>query len=97
MSGRTKQVVVELFGVVRKLAGTAEVELDLEPAATVGDALRALAASHPDLKGPVIDPEGWSLTPHFFLNLDGRETVREFGFQPEPGARLLLMSAIVGG
>ena len=97
MSGRTKQVVVELFGVVRKLAGTAEVELDLEPAATVSDALRALAASCPALEGAVIDAEGGSLMPHFLLNLDGRETVREFDLQPQPGARLLLMSAIVGG
>ena len=90
-------MVVELFGVARKVAGSAEVELALEPAATVGDALRALATAYPDLEGPVIDPEEWSLMPHFLLNLDGRETVRDFGLQPEPGARLLLMSAIVGG
>ncbi len=35
--------------------------------------------------------------PHFFLSLDGRETARELDLEPQPGARLLPMSAIVGG
>lgn len=97
MDERTKRLVVELFGAARKVTGVAEVELELEPAATVSDALRALAAAHPQLIGPIIDPDSWSMMPHFFLNLDGRETIWEYDRVPQPGARLLLMSAIVGG
>ena len=97
VSAETKRVVVELFGAARKVAGVAEVELELALAATVRDTMRALAAIHSALSGTVIDPESCALKPHFFLNLDGRETIREYDFAPRHGARLLLMSAIVGG
>ncbi len=97
MSVQDKRLVVELFGPATRIAGVTEVELELAKSATFRDMMRALATSYPDMRGPVIDPGSWSLTPHFFLSLEGRETIREYDREPQPGARLLLMSAIVGG
>ena len=88
---------MELFDSARKIAGVAEVELELAAAATVSDMLRALAAAHPDLRGPVIDPEDWSARPYILLNLDGKETIEDGDLELPPGARVLLMSALAGG
>jgi molybdopterin synthase catalytic subunit len=44
-------VVVRLFGPAREAAGTDRVEVALAEGATAGDALAALAAAHPDVRG----------------------------------------------
>ncbi|MDP6574585.1 MAG: MoaD/ThiS family protein [Rhodospirillales bacterium] len=97
MSKRIKQLVTEFFGPAREITGVAEVELDLETTASARDLLRALAASYPALKGPIIDPEGWSTAPYILMNLDGRETIQNYDLELQPGARVLLMSALAGG
>ena len=97
MGGQRKRLVVELFDSARRIAGASQVELELEATATVRDMLRALAASHPALLGPIIDPEEWSTRPHILLNLDGRETIRNYDLALPSGARVVLMSALAGG
>ncbi|MDP7242378.1 MAG: MoaD/ThiS family protein [Rhodospirillales bacterium] len=92
-----KRLVVELFDSARRIASVAEVELELEEEATVRDMLRALATSYPALRGPVIDPEGWSARPYILLNLDGKETIEDDDLELPHRARVLLMSALAGG
>lgn len=97
MSREATRLVVELYGVARELAGVREVELQLAAGGTIREALRVLAASHPLLMGPIIDPATWTVGPQFILNLEGRETVHDYDLEPREGARLLLISALVGG
>lgn len=46
-----RSVVVRLFGPAREAAGTDRVELTLPAGATASDALAALGASHPGVRG----------------------------------------------
>lgn len=92
-----KTLVVEFYGLAREIAHVSEVELELVAEATVREALRVLARSYPGLVGPIIEAGSWTIGPHFLLNLDGKETVDNYEFQPGHGARLLLMSALAGG
>ena len=97
MSEQMKRLVAEFFGPAREIAGVAEVELELKARATAKDMLRALAASYPSLRGPVIDPESWSTAPYILMNLDGRQTIEDGDFELPSGSRVLLMSALAGG
>jgi molybdopterin synthase catalytic subunit len=40
----------EAFGVLRRLAGAERIEIDLDGAATIGDAIEALASRRPELR-----------------------------------------------
>ena len=72
---------IELFGIARARAGTAT--LDVE-AATLGDALAALAARGLDLE-------------HFRFSLNGAEFVSDPGLALAPADTLVVMGAQVGG
>lgn len=48
----------KLFADLAERAGTDEVSVDPGPDATVGDALDALLAEHPDLEERVLDSDG---------------------------------------
>jgi molybdopterin converting factor small subunit len=85
-------VVVEFFGIPRARAGRAELGVE---AKTVGEALAAVEAACPDLKG--LRRADGRLAPQYLLSLAGREFVTEPGQPLRPGDRLLLLSADAGG
>jgi hypothetical protein len=85
------RVIVELFGVPRLRAGVAEVALE---AATLADLLAGLADRFPALS--LRTPDG-RLSPHYRLSLDGQRFLDDLDEALPPGARVLLLSADVGG
>jgi molybdopterin synthase sulfur carrier subunit len=48
----------KLFANLAEVAGDREVSVDVDDGATVGDALDALFAAHPDLESEVLDDDG---------------------------------------
>jgi molybdopterin converting factor small subunit len=86
------EVIVEFFGVLRARAGVPEMAV---AAATVGEALAAVAAACPALAG-VRRADG-SLAPQYLLSLDGQRFVTDLAQPLRPGDRLLLLSADAGG
>lgn len=88
---------IELFGVPRLLAGTSAVPLDLPAAATLADAIEALAASSPPLIGRVVRQDRRSLTPGYVMCRDSREFLRDLDAPIQPGDCLLLFAAAAGG
>ncbi len=85
-------ITVELYEVARRLAGVAEVELQ---ATTLREALIALAARHPALEPDVV--RDGALAPHWRAGLGGRTWIEDADHPLEPGDRVVLVSAIVGG
>ena len=66
-----------------------------EPAGTVAEVLAALETACPQLNGLRTSDGG--LSPHYLLSLDGREFLGDLGYRLQPGDRLLLLTADVGG
>ncbi len=85
-------MTIELYGTARLRAGVANVSV---PARSVGDALRALAASCPSLAGTII--VGVTIHPAFRLSLNGERFVSDPSTALADGDCLLLLSADVGG
>ncbi|MHC4954520.1 MAG: MoaD/ThiS family protein [Planctomycetota bacterium] len=85
-------VRVEFFGVARARAGVASIDVD---AATLGEALLAAVARHPDLAGEVIS--GDRPADGYLVSLDGERFLNDPTLALAPGARLLLLSAHAGG
>jgi molybdopterin converting factor small subunit len=83
---------VELFGVPRLRARTGCLEVE---AASVGEALRALAGACPALDGTVIHGRG--VHPAYRLNLNGERFVESAEMPLNDGDTLLLLAADVGG
>lgn len=88
---------VELFGVARLRAKTAEVSLELPQDATLAHVFLALAERLPALVGAVIAPEKDSLTSGHACNINGRDFVRSPGAKVNPGDRIFIVSADAGG
>lgn len=90
----------KLFANLAETAGQREVEVDVEPGDTFGDAVNALLETHPELREEVLDEDG-DLREHIrvlrnshnpFVRDDGYETVLEEGddlamFPPVSGGR----------
>ncbi len=91
------RVTVEVFGIVRDLVGGPTVELELPEPGTAGQALLALAARHPRLVGPVLEPDGAAPNPHYLLNLEGRRFLQDLEEPLPEGSHLLLLAAPAGG
>ena len=83
---------VELYEGARQIAGVSA--LDVE-ARTLGDALDAVRAAHPQLEPRVLVPGG--LAPHWRVSVGGRQFVEDPATPLEPGETLLLVSALAGG
>ncbi len=83
---------VELYEGARQIAGVAA--LDVE-ARTLGDALDAVRAAHPQLEPRVLVPGG--LAPHWRVSVGGRQFVEDPTTTLEPGETLLVVSALAGG
>lgn len=88
----TPRVRVEFYEGARQRAGTAEVEVR---AATLGEALLALAACCPGLVPDVIT--GNRLAPHWRASINGRRFVEAPHTPLADGDALLLLSALAGG
>jgi hypothetical protein len=86
------QVTIEFYGIPRQRAGRAELGVT---AATVADALAAVAAACPGLRA--LRTTDGRLAPHYLLSLDGERFLTEPGESLPPGSRLLLLSADAGG
>jgi hypothetical protein len=87
------RVAFELYGVARLRAGVAGLAVE---AATLGEALDALARERPELAGAVIGPGG-ALHPAYRISLDGRRFLDDPAEPLPDPACLLLLSADVGG
>lgn len=88
---------VELLGVARLRAKTAEVFLVLPANATLSHVFLALAERLPALVGTVITPERNSLTSGHACNINGLNFVRNPGVRVNPGDRVFVISADAGG
>lgn len=88
---------VELFGVARLRAKTAEVSIALPQDATLAHVFLALAERLPNLVGSVITPERNSLTRGHACNINGLDFVRNPSVKVNPGDRIFIISADAGG
>ena len=83
---------VELYEGARQIAGVASVDVE---AATLGEALDAVRALHPQLEPRVLVPGG--LAPHWRASLGGKRFVEDPQTPLEAGECVLLVSALAGG
>lgn len=90
-------LVVELFGPARFITKKKNVEVEVGEGANFRDVVVALLKEAPELLGQIIDADkGELLEPNMFF-LNGRRAVRDFAEKPEPGDRISLLFAAVGG
>jgi molybdopterin-guanine dinucleotide biosynthesis protein A len=94
---RSVSCTVELFGVARLLARTAEVSLALPQEATLAQVFWALAERLPTLVGPVITPDRNNLTSGYACNINGQDFVRNPSTRVNPGDSILIISSDAGG
>ena len=85
-------ITVELYGIPRLRAGAGRVGVD---AATVAEAVAALAAAAPGLAGSVL--AGGRVLPDYLLSLNGDRFVSDPATPLADGDVLLLLSADAGG
>ena len=85
-------VRIELFEGARRIAAVAAVDVE---AATLGEALAALEARHPEL-APRVVCDG-RLAPHWRASLRGDRFVEDPATALEDGDTILLVSALAGG
>jgi hypothetical protein len=65
------------------------------PTGTIAELLTAVEQSCPGLAG-LCQADG-RLSPHYLLSVDGQRFVTDMKYQPQPGEKLLLLSADAGG
>ncbi|WP_135823908.1 ubiquitin-like small modifier protein 1 [Halorussus ruber] len=87
----------KLFADLAEVAGGKEIEVEAEPGETVGDALSALVAEHPDLKDRIYE-EG-DLREHINVLRNGTNVHTEEGLETElqSGDELALFPPVSGG
>jgi molybdopterin converting factor small subunit len=85
-------VTIELYGVPRLKAGIARLSVE---AASVAEALAALAGECPALRGTVL--EGREVSPAYRLSVNGERFVTDPAAPLADGDALILLSADVGG
>ncbi len=88
----------KLFADVAEAAGEREVSVDVDEDATVGDAVEALVAAHPDLRGRVRGEDG-DVRPDVNVLHNGTDVRNESGLETpvEPGDELALFPPVSGG
>lgn len=89
---------VRLFATLRQVAGTKEVEVDLEAGETVGHALKRLVELHPNLKERIFDERG-DLQRSIIILLKGRNIRLEEGLDTVlgEGDYLAIFPPVAGG
>jgi molybdopterin converting factor small subunit len=85
-------ITIEFFGIPRQRAGCAQATLCGQ---TVDEALAAIEASYPNLRG-LRRPDG-GVAAQYLLSLNGKSFLSDPAQRLEPGSRLLLLSADAGG
>lgn len=85
-------ITIELYEMARQIAGVREVSVE---AATLRQALAALAAAHPELEPDVL--RGDELAPAWRAGLHGRTWITDADAPLTDGDRIMLVSAIAGG
>ena len=88
---------IEVYGVSLPNAGQRQIDLELEPEATLGDILAALARKAPALAGRVLGSDGRSLRPPYVMNTNGLAYVEDFNVRAKAGDRILLLAPPAGG
>ena len=91
---------VELFGVARLKANTAQVPLVLRAEAKLKDALAALAAACPQLVGPVLSSDkvgSPALLSGYACNVNGKHFTKDAHTPIQAGDSLLIISSDAGG
>jgi len=93
------KISIQFSGVARAIVKAQTVDFEVEPGATYTDVVRKLSEAYPQLTGVVIDSDGKSLLSANMFSMDGEEMIQPDQMEqaPAPGARLMLMSIIVGG
>lgn len=89
----------KLFANLAEDAGEKEVEIDVEPGDTVGDAVEALFDRHPELREAVLDDAG-EIRDHIrVLRNDRNPFEEEAGYETvlEPDDDLALFPPVSGG
>lgn len=87
-------VRIEFFGIARRRAGTAKVELPVDSPLPLGTVLKTLRDRFPALGAECID--GTRLRPGYVTNLDG-QFVEDPTTIVDDGATLLILSTDSGG
>lgn len=91
--------MVEFTGVVKEIAGSRQITLQLKENASYADLVEKLGKLYPELPGIIIASDGRSLLNANFFSRDGEEVI--FASQmDEPvraGEKIILISIIVGG
>jgi molybdopterin converting factor small subunit len=85
-------VTLELYGIARRRAGVAEVDV---AAGTLGEALAGLERRFPALSGEVV--AGGRLAAHWRASVEGRAFVDDPATPLPPGARVAILSGLAGG
>ena len=91
------ECTVELFGTLRQLMKASEVKLKLPPGSSLRDVLSNLVQREARLLEGVVDPDMKALSKPYRFYQEGKGFVDDLSQKVEHGARLLLMSAAVGG
>ncbi len=90
------QVVVEFFGVPRRLATVAHATVEVADGSDLRALLRSVRDSFPALSPAVIAGDS-ELVESYMLSIDGRRTPDDLGYRLSEGERVLIMSSLVGG
>ncbi|WP_246983944.1 ubiquitin-like small modifier protein 1 [Halorientalis marina] len=89
----------KLFANLAETAGGSEVEVDVEPGATFGDAVDALLEAHPELEAEILDEDG-DIHGHIRVLHNGDNPfVEDEGYDTEleAGDELALFPPVSGG
>ena len=91
------ECTVELFGVPRQLMKTSQVELCLPAGVSLREVVTVLGQREAQMLGRVIAQDMTELVSPYMFYREGKGFVNDLSQGVEPGDRLLLMLAAVGG
>lgn len=91
------RVIVEFFGVPRRLTGIAEKPVEVPDDADLRRLLHSVRVQFGALSPSVISPDTGELVPPYMLSIDGVTVPRDLGHRLREGDRVLILSSLVGG
>ena len=91
-------ITVEYTGQLAAAAGASQESLELEPGATLGTAINALAERHDEKFSELILDDGGALRPTLLVAVNGEQAAGDRdNFTIPDAATLMLMTPIAGG